>query len=131
MVDSPDPPGGAAPASVSGIAAALLALIQTRFELLGVELREEALRAQRMLLMAAAAVLFLGAALVLLALVVAQLFADTHRLLALAAMTIAYVAIAGWLFLRMRQAVARGPAPFVATVSELGKDLGMIQGHDG
>jgi uncharacterized membrane protein YqjE len=130
-VDSPDPPGGAAPGSLSAIAASLLALVHTRFELLGLELREEALRAQRMLLVAAAAVLFLGAALVLLALVVAQLFADTHPLAALAAMTILYVAIAGALFLRMRQAIAHGPAPFAATLRELEKDMGMVEHGDG
>jgi uncharacterized membrane protein YqjE len=130
-VDSPDQPEGAAPGSLSAIAASLLALVQTRVELLGVELREEVLRAQRVLLMAAAAVLFLGAALVLLALVVAQLFADTHPLAALAAMTLVYLAIAAWLVLRMRDTVARGPAPFEATLRELDQDVGTLNKRDG
>ena len=130
-MDTPDRPQGAAPGSISAIAASVLALVHTRFELLGVELREEALRAQRMLLMLAAAVLFLGAALVLLALVVAQLFADTHPLAALAAMMLLYVAIAAWLFLRIREAVARGPAPFAATLRELEEDMDALKGGDG
>ena len=130
-MDSPDQPEGAAPGSLSAIAASLLALVHTRFELLGVELREEALRAQRLLLMAAAAILFLGAALVLVALVVAQLFADAQPLAALAGMTILYVAIAAWLFVRMRETIARGPAPFAATLRELDEDVGALKDRDG
>jgi uncharacterized membrane protein YqjE len=130
-VDSPEHPDGAAPGSLSAIAASLLALVHTRVELFGVELREEALRAPRLRRMAAAAVLFLGAALVLLALVVAQLFADTHPLAALAGMTILYVAIAAWLFVRMRETVARGPAPFAATLRELDEDVGALKDGDG
>ena len=129
-MDSPEQPGAAAPGSLSAIAASLLALIETRFELLGVELREEALRAQRMLIMAVAALLFLGAALVLLALVVAQLFAGSHPLAALAVMTIVYLAIAAWLVLRMRATVARGPAPFAATLRELQEDVGALKNRD-
>ena len=88
-MNSPDQPEGAAPGSLSAIAASLLALV------------------------------------------VAQLFADTHPLAALAGMTILYVAIAAWLFVRMRETVARGPAPFAATLRELDEDVGALKDGDG
>jgi len=125
----PDP--RSEPGSLSAIGATLLALVRTRFELIAVELREEALRAQRLFVMAAIGVLFIGAALVLLGLLVAAAFADTHPLLALGGMTLFYAALGTWLVLRLRRSMAEGPMPFSATVGELERDLADLQGrHD-
>ena len=123
MEDSPDPQAGAAPGSPSGAGAALLGLLGTRIELLGIELREEGLQLQRLLVLGIVAAFLLGGALVLVGVLVAAMFWDSHRLLALAAVTVLYAVIGTVVLLRLRSSALSRPLPFDATVRELQADL--------
>lgn len=102
---------------------ALLGLIGTRIELLGLELREEALHLQRMLVLGVVAAFLMGGALVLFGILLAAAFWDTHRLLALGGVVLLYGAGGGFALLRLRSAVYDRPPPFDATVRELEADL--------
>lgn len=113
--------------SVRNIGTTLLALLGTRIELAGVELREESLRVQRMLVAGAVAAIFLAAALVLAGVLVLVAFWDTHRLLALAAVTVAYAAAGAILIVRVRNAARAAPTPFSATAAEIQADLELLR----
>jgi len=102
---------------------ALLGLIGTRVELLGLELREEALHLQRMLVLGVVAAFLMGGALVLFGILIAAAFWDTYRLLALGGVVVLYGAGGGLALMRLRSAVYNRAPPFDATVRELEADL--------
>ena len=102
--------------------AALVGLLGTRVELLGVELREEALRLQHMLVLGVVAAFVLGAALVPAGVLVAVIFWETHRVLALAGVTGVYALVGAGALMRLRSS-AYGTGPFNATLQELQADL--------
>ncbi len=108
----------------------VLALVRARLELAGIELREEKERGKRALVLGLVAALFLGMGLLLLAFLVVVLFWDTHRLLAIGAVTLAYLGIGIGAAVRLRAAVRDSPPPFSATLAEFRNDLDMIRGHD-
>jgi uncharacterized membrane protein YqjE len=117
------------PASDTG--AALVGLVGTRLELLGIELREEALYLQRMLVLGIVAAFFLGGALVLVGVLVAAALWDSHRLLALGAVAALYAAVGTIGLTRLRSSVLRRPAPFDASVHELQADLSALREASG
>ena len=94
MEASPDPGDGGASAPSRDVGAAVVGLIRTRLELLGIELREEALYLQRALVLGIVAAFVLGGALVLAGVLVAAAFWDSHRLVALGGVA-AFYAVAG------------------------------------
>jgi uncharacterized membrane protein YqjE len=97
--------------------------LHVRGELFAVELREELARRTDRLLLAAVAFGFLHTALLLLTMLVAVVFWDTHRIAALAAMTALYLACGIGAVLRLRQEIAASPKPFAASLAELNQDL--------
>lgn len=123
MEPTPDPGdrGPDAPASDTG--AAVVGLIRTRLDLLGIELREEALYLQRALVLGVVAAFFLGGALVLVGFLLATVFWDSHRLLALGAVAAVYAILGAAVLMRLRSSVVRRPPPFDTTVRELEADL--------
>lgn len=121
--------GSDAPARDTG--AAVVGLIRTRLELLGIELREEALYLQHALVVGIVAAFLLGGALVLAGILVAAAFWDSHRLVALGGVAALYaiVAVAG--LMRLRSSVQSRPPPFDATVRELESDLRALRETSG
>jgi uncharacterized membrane protein YqjE len=120
---------GAGPAaSLRALGATLLEMLGTRAELAVVELREEGERRKRMLVLALAGALFLALGLLLAAMFVVVLFWDEHRLLALGAVTLLYLGIAAFAFLRLRQEQLAAPPPFEATLRELAADRELLRG---
>lgn len=109
-------------ASLRRLAATLVAVFQTRLELLATEVEEERTRLGRLLLLGAAAAFFLALGMLTLTLFVIVLFWDTHRLLVTGLLAALYLgaglAIA---FAARREALAR-PRLFAASLSELAKD---------
>lgn len=104
-----------------------LELLQTRLELLGTELEQEKLRLFSALLWAAVALLLLGVGMVMLALFVVVFFWDQHRVAALLALTLLYLAGGALLW---RMAVARLRAPnglFALSAGELARDRAAVQ----
>jgi uncharacterized membrane protein YqjE len=116
--------------SLRALGATLLALIGTRAELLVVELREEGERRKEMLVLAGVAAVFLALGLLLVAFFVVVLFWETHRIVATAAVTLAYLAIGAGALARLRQKARSSPAPFEATLAEFAKDLEMLKKRD-
>jgi len=109
--------------AVRATGATLLELVEVRAALFGVELREEVARRKRSLLLAACASAFLHLSLVLLTFLVAAIFWDTHRVVAIAGLAAGYLACAGVLLVVLRlDASGRTPA-FAATLSEFEHDL--------
>lgn len=111
--------------------AGVLALLQTRLQLLGVEMQEESRRLLRLLAYAAAAFFFLGFGVILLALLCTVYFWDSHRWLALGLFTAAFLGLglvtALMAFLTARQRCEL----FTASLAELARDQSLIRPDDG
>ena len=119
------PPEG----TVKGATSALLELLGTRVELLGVEVREETRHVQRMLVRTVLAAFLAGSALVMAGVFVVVALWDTHRLLALGAVTLVYGAAGAVLLMGVRSALRERPTPFGATVGEFQSDLAVLRGR--
>ena len=108
--------------ALARLSGALVDFGRTRLELASVEFGEERERTfERMLLMVAAALGF-GFALLAASALVVVWFWDTHRLLALAGITIFYALVGVVAVLRLREQRRAAPKPFAATLAELERD---------
>jgi uncharacterized membrane protein YqjE len=119
----PDPGAGRPEGTVRDAGAALVGLVGTRLELLGVELREEALFIQRVLLLGIVASFLLGGALVLAGALIAAAFWESHRLLALGGVAALYAIVAAACLMRVRSSVVGRAPPFETTARELEADV--------
>ena len=115
-------------ASLGALAATFAEAVETRIELALVELREEGERRKELVVLAAVAGLFVALALLLAAFFVVVLFWDTHRLAAIAGVTLVYLGIGVAAFMRMREQARSAPPPFEATLRELAADREMLKG---
>lgn len=124
-MDEAPPPGLAG--ALRGLLGAGVGSLQTRLQLFGLELREEKLRAAGFLFNTVLAALFLGFALVFLAILLTVLWWDSHRLLALA-LGAAVFATAGILCAtRASRELARSSTLFSASLAELDRDRESLQ----
>lgn len=118
-------------ASLRGLAATGLALLQTRLELLAVEVQEEKVRAVSLAAYSVAAVILLGAGAVFLAVLVTVLLWDSNRLLALGVFSALFLG-GGFICLFAAQRLARTPSSlFVGSLAELVKDRAAAEAGDG
>lgn len=108
--------------SLSMFGATFVAIVQTRLELLSVDLEEEREHLFSLLLTALAAAFFLGVAVVLVAILIVVAFWENHRLLVLGILAGVFVAaaIAAWAYFMHR--VRTKPKLLTSTLSELRKD---------
>jgi uncharacterized membrane protein YqjE len=113
--------------ALSQLAASLVALLHTRFELLTVEFEEERERAKDLVVLTVIATVFFSFALIVLSVLVVFLFWDTHPVGALVGVTLVYLAIgAAALVVLLR---SRDTRPFAATWAELEKDVQSLRGR--
>jgi uncharacterized membrane protein YqjE len=115
-------PGAGLAHSLRRLAGTLLAILQTRAELLATEVEEEKLRLGGLLAYGAAAFFFLGFGVVLLSLLITVLLWDSHRLLALGLATALFLgagAVSAFAALRLARA---GSKLFAASLAELARD---------
>jgi uncharacterized membrane protein YqjE len=113
--------------SFSGVAASFVGLFKTRLELLLVEAAEEKARLLRVLGMAFGALLFLTLAVLVFSILVAVYFWPTeNRYIALGVLAALYGVLGIVLLLLVRNNLAHDPIPFSATLSELGRDAGLL-----
>lgn len=104
----------------------ILALIQNRFEMAGVELQEEKLRALTLFVWLAFAVA-LGTAGILLALgTVALLLWNVAGYAGLAGLALVALLAAAAVLHAIRRAIHTGPMPFAGTVAEFKKDRDLL-----
>ena len=118
--------GGFGPA-LRALAGTLHEAVRVRGALLRVELREEIERRKHMLLLAALAFALLHMAFLLLNVLVVAAFWDTHRIGAIGALLAFHLAFGLAVLARLRATAAASPAPFAATLGELGRDLAQLR----
>lgn len=108
--------------SVQGLAATLMAIFQTRLELLATEVEEEKQRLLAVLGWGAVAILMGTVASVFLAGFITVLFWDTHPLLVLGLLTLAFAAVCLWAVRRVQAITASPEGMLAATLAELQAD---------
>lgn len=108
--------------SLRRLADTLLAIFQTRLELLSNEIEEERLRIALMLLYGSVALLFFGLAIIMLTVFFVVLFWDSHRMLVLGGFAALYF-VAGLLVWNALRRMAREKSKlFSASLAELADD---------
>jgi len=108
--------------SLKVLSTSLVSIVHTRLELLSTDIAEEREHLISLLVMGLVALFCLGVGVVLLAVLVAVAFWESHRLMALGGLTGFFLAAGagvGWLI--MHKARAR-PRLFAASLAELSKD---------
>ena len=120
-------PSGGLSGALTQLAASILALVQTRLELVTLEFEEERERTKQLLALIVVAAVFLSFALIALSALVVALFWDTHPIAALVCVTLFYAAVGAGALLALRSRM-RG-RPFDATLSELEKDAAWLRGR--
>lgn len=116
------PGGSGLGARLRGLGATVLAILQTRIELLATEVQEEKVRLGGLLAWAAVAFFFLGFGAVLLALFLTVLLWDTHRLLALGVFTSLFLFIGIVAAVIVARLSRQGSRLFSASIAELAQD---------
>ena len=118
--DTKSQPSGHGP--LRRLVGSAIGLLQTRLELVGIELAEEKERLLGVLFFGLAAMMLAMMALVSLTVLVAIAFWDSYRWQSLAAITALYALIAAACALKARADVREAPTMFEATLTELEKD---------
>lgn len=108
--------------SLKGPAASLIAIVHTRLELLSVDLEEERARLLSVLAMLLIALFCLGMGVLLLTILVAAAFWDSHRLLALGGLAGIFLAGGAAVLGVARHKMKTKPKVFAASLAELSKD---------
>lgn len=116
-------------ASLQNLVATLLAILQTRLELVTTEIEEELHRVAGLLLWAAVTLFFGVVTIVMLGMFVIVLFWDDHRLLAAGLVFVAFVALTVGAFLVMRSRARARPRLLSATIEELKHDRKALGGR--
>jgi uncharacterized membrane protein YqjE len=109
-------------ASLRGLAATGLALLQNRLELLAVEIQEEKARTVGLIAYSIGAVLLLGAGAIFLAAFVTVLLWDSNRLLALGVFAALFLGGGSICLLVARRLATTPSSLFVGSLAELAKD---------
>lgn len=109
-------------ASLRRLAGTLAAIVQTRIELLSVEVEDQVLRVWQLVLLAAAVLLFSGLALIFFSAWLVALFWETHPVAALGGLTIAYLCAAVFAAQVFRYRRRTRPKLFAASLAELARD---------
>jgi uncharacterized membrane protein YqjE len=108
--------------SLRNLAASLVALLQTRLELLVTEIEEERLRLLQLLFWAAAALLFFAMGLQLLVLLLVVLFWDSYRVTAIVVLAVIFMALGIFTAIRVRSHSHARHRLLTTSLGELAKD---------
>lgn len=114
--------------SLKGLATSLIAIVHTRIDLLALDLEEERERLLSVLVMMLVALFCLGMGVLLLTILVAAAFWDSHRFLALGGLTGIFLAGGAAAFGVARYKLKTKPKLFAASLAELSKDRQQL-GH--
>lgn len=108
--------------SLRRLAGTLVAIVQTRLELLSNEVEEEAWRMGQLFALALAAMVCFGVAALVFAALVVVLFWDSHPLAALTGLGCLYLALGVLAVLAMRARLRARSGLFASSLAELAKD---------
>lgn len=126
--------GSAAPgglyASLRGLLATALSLLQNRLELLAVEVQEEKTRLVGLIIYGVAATLLLGVGAAFLAALVTVLLWDSNRLLVLGVFSALFLVTGGFCLASARRLMQTPSHLFAASITELDKDQAEIEGSE-
>ena len=124
--------GSASAAGLRGALAraggALVELLRTRIELAALEFAEQREHAKGALVLVAIAGVFLAFAVLSASALVVILFWDTHRVAAIAGVTIFHAAVGVIALTRLQAFQRNAPKPFAATLAELEHDREWLTG---
>jgi len=122
---TPDPTGFLN--SLRTLGDGLLATIQDRLELFGMELQEEKLRLIQVFIWISAAIFTGMMAITFASITIVYLFWESARLAVLIVLTVVYSGALVVIVVAFRRYLARQPAPFNDTLGEIGKDRECIR----
>jgi uncharacterized membrane protein YqjE len=108
--------------SMTRFASTLVAIAHTRLDLLSADIEEERVHVFTLLVLALAALFFIGVGVVLLAILLVAAFWDTHRLLVLGLLAGFFFAAGAVSVMVARHKARTKPRLFAASLSELNKD---------
>jgi uncharacterized membrane protein YqjE len=108
--------------SLRNLATTLVALLQTRLELLAADLEEGGVRLLHILFLAVGALLFLVLGVLILTLLAVLLLWEDQQVGAIIGLSVAFFVIGGILAFVVRNRLRAGPRMFSGTVGELAKD---------
>lgn len=117
-------------ASLQNITGTLLGIVQTRLELMRVEIEEGRQRLIQLLSIAFLSLFCLSMGLILLTMLLVVIFWDTHRLLTLSLLTGSFLLAGGVLWLKTLQTLNRMPRMFEASLAELLRDQQKLNHHE-
>jgi uncharacterized membrane protein YqjE len=115
-------------ASLKRMLATLIALVQTRLELVGVEIEEQIAHAASVLLWSITAIFFASLSVLLLALTIVIAFWDQHRLLAASLVTATFVLTAAIAALVARHRLHTRPRLLATLAREFERDAAALEG---
>lgn len=114
--------------SVSALAASLMSIVRTRFELFVLEATEQKSNLIRLIGLAFAGLLFVTLAVLVFSVAVALYFwPSDHRYTALFVLALIYAVLALVFFLLVRRTLAQVSHPFSATLDELQQDIALVE----
>ena len=128
------PQGTAVPAkglleALGDLAATLVAMAHTRLDLLSTDLEEDREHLLSLTITSLGAVFFLGIGVVLSALLLVVLFWETHRILILGLLAVAFLALGLAAAQRAKRLARTKPRLFASSLSELFKDRQQLVAH--
>ena len=109
--------------SLRRLAVSSIAILQTRAELVAIEVEEEAVRYFSYLLLSLIAVVCIGIAFLLSIALIVAYYWDTHRLASMLALIVLFLLLAGALGWRVYSSYRRKPRLLETTLSELSRDI--------
>ena len=114
--------------SVSALAASLMSIARTRFELFALEASEQKSNLVQLVAFAFVALLFVAMAVLVFSIAVALYFwPSDHRYTALFVLALIYAVLALIFFILLRRTLAQASNPFSATLEELQRDIAMVE----
>lgn len=118
----PEQPSAGLLQSLRNLGATLVAMLQTRLELLATDLEEERTRLLQILFWAAAALFFFGVAVLILALLVVLLLWEERRVGAIIALSAIFFVVGVGLAIGVRNRLRVRSRLFASNVEELARD---------
>ena len=109
-------------ASLKMLMLTLVDMVQTRLELLSTDVAEERAQLTAILISVMLALFCLGVGVVLLAILIAVMFWETHRLAALGGLAAVFLAAGAGLWMFALNKLRNKPRLFDASINELAKD---------
>ena len=108
--------------SLKTLTATVVAMAYNRLHLLSADIEIARERVFSLLITIIVSLFFLCFGVLLLSIFIVVIFWDTHRLLALAAVTGLFLGVGGLLLIRVRSSIKKMPATFEASLAELAND---------